>query len=557
MWTVLFVCGLLAIAPVVESQLTLSYNFTIPYDGAGTLFINNQGSSEVYITTLEFTTNSALSGDPWGPLFPYQATISSSTSGILTTVTITIPSPGYSLVPGQSSDLTFTFGTSGGPLGLGMGPSYVGVGVGGASASPINIDGFCETCTDPMPGKSMIGYYPSWGMYARQFDAIDIPVRHINQIIYAFIGYHTDGSLYLLDSNSDGKQIPVIANLKQQYSYLKASLSFGGWTLSGGFSALANNTEAVDTFVSNVMDALQETQFDGVDIDWEYPVLNGAPGEPTATTPQDAEGYANLLQKLRAGLDGLGARNAREGRGATQYYLSIAGAGGVDKLAAIQQYDSTAWPVIIKSVDVVNVMTYDFHGAFDQSQQPPFDVTDFMSAMQTSPQSPFYQSQLLRQYDVIDPINAYLKLGFSSNQLAVGIPAYGRLVMIEQIGSTYGLYQTITGTPNGQYDNTGVFDYRCIQEGQCHGYAGLPSDMVFVDPDTNPLGNDSHTPWGYSQSTTTFLTYDNFKSANYKACWAMKNELAGLMIWDLSGDFPPSDPNSLVGACNEAFNGNC
>jgi len=313
----------------------------------------------------------------------------------------------------------------------------------------------------------------------------------------------------------------------------------------------------LNNFVSNVLDALQETQFDGVDIDWEYPVLNGAPGEPSTKTPWDASSYANLLSSLRNALDDLALRNIKTGFGSTSYDLTIAGPGGTDKLSAILQYDSTAWTTIQQSVDWVNVMTYDFHGAFDQDNSPPYDVTDFMSAMDTSPLSPFYKSPLLKTYNLISPIQMYQKLGFPLSQLAIGIPCYGRLSMISQIGEYSGLYQEITGTPPGQYDNTGTFDYKCIQENQCHGFKSLPSDMVFIDPNTNIYGNDSHTPWGYSQSTLTFLTYDNYLSAKYKACWVAQNKLKGWMIWDLTGDFEPSDPNSIVGACFAASNGGC
>lgn len=440
-----------------------------------------------------------------------------------------------------------------------MGPSSVQAKIGSSSPVAVAAAGACQgsACNDPTPGYHSSGYYPSWGMYARQYDAIDIPISHINQIYYAFIGFDADGTLHLLDSNSDGKQLPVIASLLQRYPYLHASLSFGGWTLSGAFSAMANDSTSLAAFVSNVMDALQQTQFDGVDIDWEYPVLNGAPGEPSYSTPQDAEGYANLLVAIRAGLDQLASDNQASGTGPTYYRLSIAGAGGVDKLQTINKLAPTAWARISKAVDVVNVMSYDFHGAFDEGNESPYNVADFMAAMETSPVDPFYSNFLYRQYDVVSPIAMYQELGFTSKQISVGLPAYGRLVMVDNVSTNFGLYQTITGTPSGQYDSTGVFDYRCIQERDCHGYQELPSDMTFINPNDNLLANASHTPWGYSNSTSTFLTYDNAESVQYKVCWAMQQQLFGYMIWDMSGDFPPSDPNSLIGSATAAVLGEC
>ena len=68
-----------------------------------------------------------------------------------------------------------------------------------------------------------------------------IPVQHLNGIVYAFIGFDSDGSLHLLDPNSDNQQLPVIATRALQYPYLKTFLSFGGWTLSYKFHDMAND----------------------------------------------------------------------------------------------------------------------------------------------------------------------------------------------------------------------------------------------------------------------------------------------------------------------------
>ena len=46
---------------------------------------------------------------------------------------------------------------------------------------------------------------------------------------------------------------------------------------------------------------MKQCGFNGIDIDWEYPVINGAPGEkPAYSTPEDAQNFAALLTELRA-----------------------------------------------------------------------------------------------------------------------------------------------------------------------------------------------------------------------------------------------------------------
>ena len=61
--------------------------------------------------------------------------------------------------------------------------------------------------------------------------------------------------------------------LRQKYPYLNALLSFGGWTLSKHFATMTNSTVAVSNFVKNAILCMREANFNGIDVDWEYPVL--------------------------------------------------------------------------------------------------------------------------------------------------------------------------------------------------------------------------------------------------------------------------------------------
>lgn len=75
--------------------------------------------------------------------------------------------------------------------------------------------------------------------------------------------------------------------LKSQNSKLKAMIAIGGAT-SAGFSSLVSSTSNINTFVSSVVAFLNQYNFDGLDIDWEYPI--GA---------ADKVGFSNLLTALR------------------------------------------------------------------------------------------------------------------------------------------------------------------------------------------------------------------------------------------------------------------
>jgi len=53
----------------------------------------------------------------------------------------------------------------------------------------------------------------------------------------------------------------------------KVTLAIGGWNDSAGdkYSRLVNNPSARRKFVSNVIEFLKKHNFDGLDLDWEYP----------------------------------------------------------------------------------------------------------------------------------------------------------------------------------------------------------------------------------------------------------------------------------------------
>lgn len=54
---------------------------------------------------------------------------------------------------------------------------------------------------------------------------------------------------------------------------VKVLLAIGGWNDSAGnkYSKLVNNKQARDKFITHVIQFLKKYNFDGLDVDWEYP----------------------------------------------------------------------------------------------------------------------------------------------------------------------------------------------------------------------------------------------------------------------------------------------
>lgn len=540
----------------------LSYKYLTPYSGGANLVITNSGGSPVSISTLSFTSNTKISGNPWGTLWGWESTISSSTNddGIHFNYIIS-EKPVVTIPAGQSVVLSYSVDSQniGGPFtpyNVAMDPvSVVVTEVGSNRSESIKIDGLCQgnACKDPGNGKQITGYFINWAYWRNpKFTAAQLPYEKINRVFYAFNIFDKDGKISLYDKDSDAFNLPIISQARKKYPYLNASLSFGGWSWASTppgwscsvgaspngpaacFSALAANPSATDAFVSHAVQGMKELNFNGIDIDWEYP-----------DGPNDAKNFIQLLKKLRVALDEAGTKDH------THYDLTIAVGAGIDK---IEIFSSEQWQSIANTVDYIGAMTYDFHGGWDKGQTP----SNFLAAMELDPLlDSTFNNPILGKFSVVSAMNAFTNHGISSKKLVVGIPIYGRMVTIDGEGPYQGLYQPITGVPLGEWDNqqsgnTGVIDYACIVDKTACGNGFQRPNIQWGSANDNNLGKYALTPWGYSSSV--FISFDDASSAAYKANWILKNNFAGAMLWDLTGDFNASDDRSIVNSIHRQFN---
>ena len=99
------------------------------------------------------------------------------------------------------------------------------------------------------------------------------------------------------------------------------------------------------------MDFILTHGFDGVDLDWEYPVSGGPAGN--INSPEDKRNFTLLLSAIR---NQLNAQTQRDGK---KYYLTIAGAANSNYLNKIEAQQ------VVGLVDHIFVMAYDMHGSWD------------------------------------------------------------------------------------------------------------------------------------------------------------------------------------------------
>jgi GH18 family chitinase len=385
----------------------------------------------------------------------------------------------------------------------------------------------CGAATTPAPtlapvvppaataGKYIIGYYPNW-VAERSVVVKDLPADKLTHINYAFSNVSDDGKCILGDPAADVERIFSAAEsvsgsddsnpadfhgnfnqllqLKQRFPHLKVLISIGGWSWSGNFSAAALNDEVRQRFAASCIDLYLNQYkgvFDGLDIDWEYPISGGL----TSGRAEDKQNFSLLLAELRQQLDELGKAENRH------YLLTIAAPIGPGNIRNIEPQKIAA------AVDWINVMGYDVHGTWDST-------TNFNAPLYRSPNDPADAG-----LNIDAAIQSYLSAGAPPEKLTLGVPFFGH-GWSDVPETDYGLYQSAGGAAPGTWE-AGSYEYNDIRKNYLSTYQRYWDGEAYV-------------PWLYDPESKTFISYDDAQSIEAKAGYARDLGLAGVMIWELS-----------------------
>ncbi|RJE16925.1 chitinase, partial [Aspergillus sclerotialis] len=105
------------------------------------------------------------------------------------------------------------------------------------------------------------------------------------------------------DTNDVGSLISEFITLKEVNPGLNCYLAIGGWAFNSGetatyWSDMASTAAGRKSFAKSVLRTMQEYGFDGVDLDWEYPVSSVRGG-----SEGDKANLVHLIIDLRETLD--------------------------------------------------------------------------------------------------------------------------------------------------------------------------------------------------------------------------------------------------------------
>ena len=198
--------------------------------------------------------------------------------------------------------------------------------------------------------KRVVCYYPNWPYYRNgngKYLVENIDPSICTHIIYSFV--ILDATNYVMKIHDpwldiDLGNINKFLQIKQTNPKVKLLVALGGWNDSrtSKYSILLADPAKRAAFVTHAVQFINQYGFDGLDLDYEYPVYDGV-----AT---DRQGFTALVQELRSAF--------------SPYGWELTAAVSASKSVVDAGYDV---PEISAALDAIHLMSYDLRGSWESS----------------------------------------------------------------------------------------------------------------------------------------------------------------------------------------------
>ncbi|CAJ0583388.1 unnamed protein product, partial [Mesorhabditis spiculigera] len=340
-------------------------------------------------------------------------------------------------------------------------------------------------------------YFTNWAKY-RTGRGTFSPDNYVSglctHILFAFGWMNEDFTVRAYDPSdlptdwAGAGQYAMVNQLKQRDSGLKTLLSFGGYTFGTRlFEAMSANPTTRGVFINSVIHFVRQYNFDGIDIDWEYPAGHSSQ-------------FTLLMKELRTAIEGEAPLAEKP-----KLLLTAAVAAGASNIDAYE-VSNIAGPL-----DFINLMTYDFWGAWDG---------------ETGMNAPLYSRAGLgggkEKWNVDWAANEWARRGMPKNKIVIGMGTYGR-------------GWTLANAANIQPGSTGNQVAPAQPYTAEAGIAAYYEICEFLAKGGTRYWHAEHqVPWVVYQNQ--WWSYDDQQSFKAKTDYIKKNGFAGAMVWTLDLD---------------------
>jgi len=360
--------------------------------------------------------------------------------------------------------------------------------------------------------KVVVCYWGTWANYrpeAGKFTPENIDPKLCTHLIYSFAGLdNSTWSIKSLDpwmdfeKNYNGGGLSGFRKttaLKVTHPHLKVTLAIGGWNEgSEKYSKMAANPGFRRTFAESALRFIKRHNFDGLDLDWEYPGKRGG-------SSRDRDNFILLIQDLYKLFRPAG--------------LMLTAAIGAAPATIDAAYDIER---MYQYLDYVHVMCYDYHGKWDKKTG------------HNAPLRPRSDESAEDQTLNVDYTLQYLiQLGARPEKTVLGVPLYGRAFTLEDTSVNN------MGAPAKDTSFQGPYTRE-------DGFLGYNEICVKQLEDNVPSWNvqwDEEHEAPFMFRGDRWLSFDNVRSIRVKSEYAFDQGLAGVMTWSI-------DTDDFLGVCN-------
>ncbi|XP_076756261.1 putative chitinase 10 [Xylocopa sonorina] len=351
----------------------------------------------------------------------------------------------------------------------------------------------------PLSGHyKVVCYFTNWAWYRRgvgRYLPENIDHTLCTHIVYGFaVLDYSDLIIKAHDSWADYDNHFYERVVAYKKRGLKVSLALGGWNDSAGdkYSRLVNSPTARKKFIAQAIQFLEKYNFDGLDLDWEYPVCWQVDCKKGPSS--DKQGFADLLKELSSELKSRG--------------LLLSSAVSPSKQVIDKGYDV---PALAKYLDWIAVMTYDFHGQWDKK-------TGHVAPLYYHPDDDYHY------FNANYSINYWIAKGAPRRNIVMGMPLYGQSFSINDQSAGTGLNVPASAGQAGEFTRAAGFlsYYEICDRIRNRGW--------------NVVQDSEHRMGPYAYKGSQWVSFDDVEMIRRKAQYVRDMGLGGGMVWALDLD---------------------